>query len=57
MVLDQFDKTRRTVSIQCAKCRWKFRCPVEQLQRIICHSCEEPLNNYDSQLTSEKNTT
>lgn len=57
MSLDTYDKKHRTISIPCAKCAWKFRCPVEQLQRVICHACEEPLKNYECVLTSGKNTT
>jgi hypothetical protein len=38
--LETFDKPRRTVAIRCYLCRWKFRCPVEQLNREICRACE-----------------
>lgn len=35
-----FDLEKRTVSIKCVVCRWRFRCPVEQLRRVMCHACE-----------------
>lgn len=38
--LETFDKTKQTVAFRCAICRWKFRCPVEQLKRVICRACE-----------------
>jgi hypothetical protein len=37
---DNGDRLQRTFSIQCASCRWKFRCPAEQLDRVICRACE-----------------
>lgn len=37
---ETFDKCERTVSIRCQRCRWKFRCPVEQVERVLCRSCE-----------------
>ena len=39
-----FDLERRTVSFRCIVCRWKFRCPVEQIGRIICYPCESVRN-------------
>jgi len=38
--LDTFDKTRTSVTLLCIVCRWKFRCPVEQLGRLYCRACE-----------------
>jgi hypothetical protein len=43
--LSTFDRERRTVSIRCAICRWKFRCSVEQLTRVICRTCESNQEN------------
>jgi hypothetical protein len=34
------DKWGRTYSVRCVRCGWKFRCPVEQSQRITCRACE-----------------
>lgn len=30
-------------SIRCTRCQWKFRCPVEQLERVFCRKCESEL--------------
>lgn len=46
---DNFDKERRTVSLPCIVCGWKFRCPVEQLGRVLCRACE---SEHDAKATA-----
>jgi uncharacterized C2H2 Zn-finger protein len=36
----RFDKQRRTTSLRCPRCGWKFRCPTDQLTRVLCRACE-----------------
>ena len=38
--LQTYDLEKRSQSFRCLFCKWKFRCPVEQIGRIICRSCE-----------------
>jgi hypothetical protein len=37
---DTFDKLNWSLSRQCERCGWKFRCPLDQLQRTMCSACE-----------------
>jgi hypothetical protein len=37
---DTFDALNWSVSRRCLRCGWKFRCPLEQLNRLICRACE-----------------
>jgi hypothetical protein len=48
--LATFDLEKCTVSIQCAACRWKFRCPIEQLRRVMCSACE---SRFDAKETAQ----
>jgi hypothetical protein len=36
----RYDKRRRTTSLRCPRCGWKFRCPTNQSTRVLCRACE-----------------
>jgi hypothetical protein len=38
--VETYDNVRWTVSVQCQRCPWKFRCAVEQMGRWLCRNCE-----------------
>lgn len=38
--IETFDKQRQSVSLRCIVCKWKFRCPIEQLGRLYCRRCQ-----------------
>lgn len=38
--METLDRSQQSISIRCARCRWAFRCPIEQLRRTTCRACE-----------------
>lgn len=44
------DKFGRSWSQRCLRCRWKFRCPVEQLDREFCRACQSEIDAAEASL-------
>ena len=43
------------IAVRCKRCRWSFRCPAAQPDRVMCRACEERVQSEKQKETLRAN--